>query len=232
MKDSNLEFLKDCSNEQLKTLVDILVFDKNGKKRYTESLSATKKFAECYPNNLKSLVPEIINEFQRFGGNSIANWLRGHGVPYREILVDVCGVLKVDFNKNASTETIEGALLRTIAINTISKMSDSDIESMGNNLTRDELTKAIYSGGGPIMTFFTSLIVATLTRQVGAQGFKLFGRSLLSRAAVAAVPFLNAIAGIWTIADITSPAYRVTIPFTVTVAFIRFQMNASEEQFV
>ena len=41
MNNSDLSFLTDCSNEQLRLLADVLVFDpKDHKKRYTERLSA------------------------------------------------------------------------------------------------------------------------------------------------------------------------------------------------
>lgn len=91
MNNSDLSFLTDCSNEQLRLLADVLVFDpKDHKKRYTERLSARASYAVYYPHDMKKLLPEIVDEYQRFGGNTIANIIRGHGVPYREILKDVC----------------------------------------------------------------------------------------------------------------------------------------------
>lgn len=100
MNNSDLSFLTDCSNEQLRLLADVLVFDpKDHKKRYTERLSARASYAVYYPHDMKKLLPEIVDEYQRFGGNTIANIIRGHGVPYREILKDVCktvGIAKSD----------------------------------------------------------------------------------------------------------------------------------------
>ena len=88
--DLDLEFLKDVPNEGLKKIVDILVYDpKDGKKRRSESISDTKLFTNNYPNNLDDMINEIIHELQLFGGESITNFFRGHGVKYREILTDI-----------------------------------------------------------------------------------------------------------------------------------------------
>ena len=80
MIDKDLEFLSECSNDKLLVLTDYLVFDKDGKKRLTESLSNTKEFVRNYPDNLKEILPQVIDEFQHFGGNSFMNLIRKHGV--------------------------------------------------------------------------------------------------------------------------------------------------------
>ena len=56
MNNSDLSFLTDCSNEQLRLLADVLVFDpKDHKKRYTERLSARASYAVYYPHDMKKL---------------------------------------------------------------------------------------------------------------------------------------------------------------------------------
>ena len=57
---------------------------------------------------------EIAHEFQLYGGDSFANFFRGYGVPYREILMDVCDKKKVNYNKNSSTERIEMYLIQKL----------------------------------------------------------------------------------------------------------------------
>ena len=89
--DKDLMFLYNCSNDDLKLLVDILIYDKDGNKRFTELLSVNEEFKKAYPTNIKSVLPMVIDELQCFGGNSFLNILRGHGVSYREILIKVCG---------------------------------------------------------------------------------------------------------------------------------------------
>ena len=229
MIDMDLEFLSECSNEQLKTLVDILVFDKDGNKRWTEGLSGTKAFNECYPNNLKPLVPAIINEFQLYGGNTIANKLRGHGVPYREILEDVCNRLKVNYNKKLSTELLEAELLKKVAVTVVEKMSEEDIKNFDKQLSKNRLLDAIMHGSNGMIMATTAIVVSQFTRQAGKGVLKLFGRILAPRLVAFAVPVLNVVAAAWTVFDIAAPAYRVTIPFTITTSFLRRQVDAGED---
>lgn len=229
MIDKDLLFLEDCTNEQLKSLVDILVFDKDGKKRYSESLSNTRAFNECYPNNLKPLIPAISNEIQLFGGNSILNFFRQHGVSYREILEDVCDRLKVNYNKKLSTELIEAELLRKVAVTVVEKMSEEDIKAFDANLDKTRLMDAVLNDRGGSVLAISAIVVSQFTKQIGTQVVKLFGKALATRLTAFAVPIINVLAIVWTAFDIASPAYRVTTPFTLTVAFIRKQMKTSPE---
>lgn len=229
MRDIDLRVLEDCTNEQLKSLVDILVFDKDGKTRFSESLSSTKAFKECYPDNLKLMVPAIINEFQLFGGNTIANIVRGHGVPYREILEDVCNRLKVNYNKKLSTELLETELLRKVAVTVVEKMSEEDIKAFDAKLDKTRLMNAVLNDAGGSVLAISALVISQFSKQVGTQVLKVFGQVLAARITAFAVPVLNAFAILLSVYDIASPAYRVTVPFTLTVAFIRKQMRTSSE---
>lgn len=229
MRDIDLQVLEDCTTEQLKSLVDILVFDKDGKTRFSESLSSTKAFKECYPDNLKLMVPAIINEFQLFGGNTIANIVRGHGVPYREILEDVCNRLKVNYNKKLSTELLETELLRKVAVTVVEKMSEEDIKAFDAKLDKTRLMNAVLNDAGGSVLAISALVISQFSKQVGTQVLKVFGQVLAARITAFAVPVLNAFAILLSVYDIASPAYRVTVPFTLTVAFIRKQMRTSSE---
>lgn len=231
MKDPDLIFLEDCDNEQLKTLIDIIVFDKDGKKRLTENISNTQKFIQNYDKNIKALIPEIVDEIQLFGGNTIANRLRGHGVFYREILEDVCNRMKVNYNKKLSTQLLEMELLRKVAMNAVDNMSDEDIKAFDENLNKDKLMNAVMAGNGPILTAITAIIVQQITRQTAKSGaMMLFGRVLAPRIVAFAVPVINALAVAWAIYDIAGPAYRVTIPFTITTAFLRRHLELKDSR--
>ncbi|MDE6557202.1 MAG: DUF3944 domain-containing protein [Duncaniella sp.] len=229
MLDKDLEFLNRATNEQLKTLVDILVFDKEGKKRLTETLSSTQKFSECYPDNLKPLIPSIVNEIQLFGGNTLVNIFRGHGVCYREILEDVCDRLKVNYNKKVSVELLESELLRKVAVTVIEKMTDEDIKKFDENLDKTRLLNAAIDGNGAAIMATIAVIVSQFGQQVGKGALLLFGRALAPRVMAYAVPVLQIAAVVWTPFDIASPAYRVTIPFTITTAFMRRQIEVASE---
>lgn len=90
MKDKDLDFLGHRSNEELQAIADILVYNKDGKVRKLETLTNRRSYRVNYPNNIVDVLPDIIDELQRCGGNKIRNLFRGHGVSYRELLVDVC----------------------------------------------------------------------------------------------------------------------------------------------
>ena len=230
MQDTDLLFLSKCDNNQLKALVDIIVFDNDGKKRYAEQLSNTKLFCENYPNSIKAFLPEIVNEIQLFGGNTIANMVRGHGVSYRVILEDVCDRLKVNYNKKLPTNLLEEELLRKVAVTVVEKMTEEDIKKFVENLDKTRLVDSLMSGNGAAMMTIIAIVVAQISKQAATKGaLLLFGRALSQRAIIVAVPVLNILAALWTVADIASPAYRVTIPFVLTTAFLRRQLEKPEE---
>lgn len=68
LKDKDLEFLEECSNEDLKVLADLLVYDKDNNPRYSETLSRTRLYKESYPNQLQKAWTEIAHEFQLYAG--------------------------------------------------------------------------------------------------------------------------------------------------------------------
>lgn len=126
MVDKDLDFLSKCSNEQLQLLTDFILYDKDGKKRYTEQLSKLDNFEDNYPDNIIELLPNIVDELQRFGGNTFFNIVRRHGICYRDILEDVCKKLKVNYNKNNSTELLEQYMLQKFLIMSVDKMTEED----------------------------------------------------------------------------------------------------------
>ncbi len=230
MQDPDLLFLSECDNDQLKTLVEILVFDKDGKKRITEQLSGTKAFNESYPQNIKAILPQIVKEIQLFGGNSLLNIIRGHGVPYRTILEDVSDRMKVNYNKKLSTPLLERELLRKVAVTVVEKMTEEDIRKYDENLDKKRFLNIIMSGNGAAIMTVIAVVVTQISKQAAARGaLMLFGRVLAPRAIAMAVPVLNVLATLFTIVDIAAPAYRVTVPFVLSTAFLRYQLESPSD---
>lgn len=234
MEDKDLDFLNKCSNVQLQLLADFILYDTNLKERFTEELSTTKGFKEYYPNNMVQLVPDIINELQRFGGNTFFNLFRGYGVPYREILESVCKQLDVSFNKNASTELIEHYLLQKFLLMSIDKMSEEDVHHLSEKLTKEVLKQqiGILKAGSPLFIKFTTMLVANLATKYGLkQAAGLVAKFAGGRAfAILAGPIGWALSGVWAAFDIAGPAYRVLIPCTITIAYLRSIYDKSEEE--
>lgn len=97
--DPDLNLLGQCSNEELQLLVSILTTDpRDGDTRWTEGLTSTPEYRLLAPDH-RRYWQLIAAELQRYGANTLASLVRlGQGVTYREILVDVCDKLDVNYN--------------------------------------------------------------------------------------------------------------------------------------
>lgn len=235
MIDKDLLFLENCGNDGLKLLADFLVYDNDGKKRISEELSSKKGYNEaCYSNDMHKAIPEIVYELQRYGGNTILNTFRGHGVPYREILENVCKKLNVPFNKASSTELIEHYLLQQFLIMSVDKMTEEDVHHLSDKLTKEAFKQQIelLKAGSPLFIKLTTILVAKLATQFGLkQAAGLVAKFAGGRAfAVLTGPIGWVLTSIWTAYDIAGPAYRVLIPCTITIAYLRSIQGKSEEE--
>lgn len=235
MIDKDLLFLTNCSNDELKLLADFLVYDKDGKRRHTEELSSTKAYNDAYhKNEMHRIIPEIVNELQRYGGNTFLNLLRGYGVPYREILVNVCKKLNVPFNKASSTELIEHYLLQKFLIMSVDKMTEEDVHQLSDKLTKEAFKQQIgmLKAGSPLFIKLTTILVAKLATQFGLkQAAGLVAKFAGGRAfALLTGPIGWVLTSIWTAYDIAGPAYRVLVPCTITIAYLRSIQGKSEDE--
>lgn len=237
LEDPDLEFLAKCSNEDLKVFADLLVYGDDDKPRISESLSKDRVYKENYPNNLQSAWKEIAHEFQLFGGNAIVNFVRGYGVPYREILMDVCDAKRVNYKKTASTERIEMYLIQKLMDDALDKMSDEQLQEILSDLKMDATKYAtkeaakdaiIMSCMSPaLISRIVGLVAATLIPRLAVGAAIGFG---LGRTAGLLIPVFNIVFGIWLLKDITGPAYRVTIPGVVLVIYMRRKLQSNEEE--
>lgn len=234
--DKDLMFLYNCSNDDLKLLVDILIYDKDGNKRFTELLSVNEEFKKAYPTNIKSVLPMVIDELQCFGGNSFLNILRGHGVSYREILIKVCKQYKVNFNKDSSAELLERYLLQKILFISVEKMTDEDVKHLGyvKTQTKDILLKNItnFHLADPLIIHMVTTVVAQIAKK---NGLKMLGGAAAKFAGGRAFALLTgpvgwALAGVFTCYDFAGPAYRVMIPATIAIAYLRIISNKTDDE--
>ena len=242
--DKDLEFLGTMKSEDLDILVSTLTHDKDGEKRLMEMLTISEVYKKHYPNHQKYL-GEIIDELQRFGGNTFANVFRDifgsyfgrSGVPYREILCDVCDKCKVNYNKNAKIERIEELLLQKIFEDSLEKMPKEELEKLSRELGLDKtrnignlakgnlatmiMQSAIQAGG--FASYKIALIVANaVAKQMLGRGLTLAANATLTRTiGVFAGPLGWALTALWTTWDFAGPAYRVTIPAVIQVAYLR-----------
>lgn len=227
LDDPDLMFLQECSNNDLKTFADLLVYDKDDKPRISEELSKTRTYKEFYPTEMKEVCKEIIHEFQRFGGDSIVNTFRGHGIPYREILKDVCARNKVNYNKNSSTERIEMCFVQRVLDETLEKMDNSELKEVAKDLQIDAtkynssnaLRDAIVMVG--LSPNFVSKIIAICTKAIVPRVGVALGGLAIGQALTKLVPIINIISWGLLLKEATGPAYRVTMPGVMMIIYMR-----------
>lgn len=230
--DPDLEFLGTLSSEELKDLVYLLTYDKDGETRWTEMLTSNEKYKAYYPEH-NQYWQEIAEELQYFGGNTFVNLARGHGVAYKEILCDVCDKMKVNYNKYSATKQIEQNLLMKILEDSLDKMSSEEIKKLATEMGLDNkqfTTKqamvsvfiAVFKAGGFKSYKLTLIVVNAVLKAIIGRGLTLAGNAALTRtAAILTGPIGWAITALWTAVDIAGAAYRVTIPAVIEIAYLR-----------
>lgn len=241
--DYELDFLKNCTQEELEPLVGAILgtddkgnIDRSG--RFSSELDKKPAFVKHFPDHTK-YVDEIIEEIQKYGGNTIANAVRGMGVSYHEVLCDVAKKMKVNFDPAQATQMIEDQLLAKVLKDAWEKMSEDErkklVEESGNvfGLTVGGLGAgaliAIFRAGGFKSYQVALIIVNAISKAILGHGLKFAGNIYLTRLlAVLAGPVGWILTGVWTAFDFASQAYRVTIPACIYIAALR-KMKENEK---
>lgn len=193
----------------------------------------------------------IAREIRAFGGNTLSNIYRDvrksipfgsvldkvlpdadTAVAYDEIVKDVASHLKVPFSKDADLLVVEDGILRKILRDSFEKMSAQEREAILKELNVSDLSllapatsAALIAAGrfGGFATYKLALVVANaVSKALLGRGLPLVMNAMLSRTVgVLLGPIGWAVTGLWTLADMASPAYRVTVPCVIQVAYMR-----------
>ncbi|WP_333715418.1 DUF3944 domain-containing protein [Pantoea eucrina] len=238
-EDEDLVFLSKCTDSDLNGLVECLIYDKDGETRWTEELSTTEAYKAYKPQHSRYW-REIAAEVQCFGGNTFATLIRGgKGVKYKEVLIDVCSKMKVNYNKNSSVETIEQCLLLKVLQDALEKMTSEELKEFASEigvkntsgLTPETLVTAfqvIFKAGGFKSYKLTLIIANSILKALIGRGLSFGGNILLTRTmAVLTGPIGWAITAAWTLIDVGGTAYRVTIPAVIQIAALRSKIANS-----
>lgn len=244
-QDTDLAFLQHCENDDLRVLCDILTFDHDGKIRYSESLSDSDSYLKCYPDNMRGMWQELACELQKFGGNSILNYIRdGQGPSYEKILRNVCKRMNVEnLDMNDTVEDIEQKLLITVSAKAIGQLGEEEIRSIMEECPIPVLE---YSKQGLVAALMTlrvvnqRLFVMVIRTVMNVTVEALVGRGVASACMGVFSRGMSALCGPfgwllltgWTVWDLMGPAYRVTIPAVIQVAYMRVKylyMSDSKE---
>ncbi|EGR1976271.1 DUF3944 domain-containing protein [Vibrio parahaemolyticus] len=236
--------LQYASNDMLEVLVQYLTKNPKGQKRFTEQLTIHPEFVAAN-GDLTKAWRAIAAEIQYYGGDSVANMVRRKGTLYRDILKYVCKKQKVkaDF-KNDPVVDIEKKLISKLFEDMWEKLDSKQRELIAQELELDttktgpetirEILKQLDSSNHNNTVYSVSMILASsyassLLGSLGAlssRTFLMFGSARV--APVFAGPIGIALAAYFTLASVTGPAYRITLPCVVQIAAMRQQMLKPE----
>jgi len=153
-------------------------------------------------------------------------------IDYAEIVKDIADKLNANYSKNDSVVSIETAIIYKVLDDAFSEMSPEEkkefLDELGVSelgLVKQGLVTALLAAAkfGKFKTFKLTLIVANaISKAILGKGLTFAGnRMLMKGLKVAMGPVGWVITGIWTVADMSSPAYRVTLPCVIQIAFMR-----------
>ncbi|ADU85569.1 YaaW family protein [Helicobacter pylori] len=242
--DSDLEFLKQLSSNDLKDLFDVLVYDEYGETRNTEELTVSTEYKR-YGRDYAKYPMRIAEELQCYGGNSLMNFFRNEGVLYKEILCDVCDHLKVSYNEKSATSLIENNMLSKLLKNSLEQMNESEIKELLHELGTPNIDKMIGENKqvliASVLTLFKAsgshsyplaiaVADAMVTKTLGHGLSSVVGKVALKKTlGILAGPIGWVITGALVGINIAGPAYRVTVPACVLVATLRLKLKAERE---
>lgn len=229
-----VEVLTSADAEDLSILTDHITDKGDG--RLSLSSDTCKKLVDArvageFSAEIRALIGE---ELQRFGGNSLVNLMRGGtGVTYSEIARDVADHVKAKFPTKAECAEVEMAILLRVLEQAYEQMTEEEKKKLFEEFG------AFYKGEGAGPASMASLIAAIKLSGFGfyklaavvanAVAKALLGRGLGFGAAAAMMRGISVFAGpvgwaitaIWTAFDLASPAYRVTVPCVIQIAYMR-----------
>lgn len=225
--DKDLIFLQFSDWQDLELLANALICDSEGKEQWTGGLKKTLlKNSKMYPESKELLFKNswkaIASEIQLFGGDTFINMFRKQGVTYHEIIRDVAEKVGVDFRKDLAVNEIEEKILRKLfgQVTTLEDLPEinsklKDLGLLGFSSLFDSPIETIKNGvGGSTSSagnIFAGLNFITKTIKVN--------------------PLIALVTAPATAADISAPAYRVTIPAVCIIAMLRNKFEVNKEQF-
>ncbi len=253
------EILRTADKGDLDVLVDYITDSGEGRmsldKDVCARLSKVKREVAYAPEEVALIEQEI----RQFGGNTVANLFRNmrggigallgqdaspEAVSYDEIVRDVAEHLKVKCSKFAGTPEVEEGILSSLLVASFEKMTQQERESILSQLGVADAAdlaqrgaKAISAGiaaallGSVVAYRLSGMVAAASVQALLGRGLVMGATSIAARPiAVLVGPIGWAVTGAWALADMASPAYRVTVPCVVQVAYMRKKAQMGRPQ--
>lgn len=240
--DYDLQFLERCSNAELRTLCDYLTHDENGELRMSEQLTNSDIYLSCYPNKMKDMWQDIAMELQKFGGNSIINVFRhGRGPSYENIVYDACKKMGVkDVGNHDTAALMEQKLLHVLTEKVLESMTEDQIKTLMRELKIEKrcYTKQAVMGvlllarkiNQRLYLSIIDYIIRVATDLLVGRGVMNASMGLIRKADTVIEHCGWFLLGGWTIWELASPAYQVTVPAILQVAYLRLKYNPNQIQ--
>lgn len=196
----------------------------------------------------------IAQEILEFGGNTLSNALRkargmfagsfldsvlpnaAPTVSYSEIVRDVASHLGVKMPAECAVADVELVIVRKILGKAVEKMSDEEKQAVADELGLGSLPTGpgalalmIQTARlGGFATYKVAAIVANaVAKAILGRGLAFSANTMVAKGvSVALGPIGWAITAVWTLADLSSPAYRVTVPAVIQIAYMRNKIIA------
>ncbi|QIN62591.1 hypothetical protein SBC1_26070 [Caballeronia sp. SBC1] len=228
LKDSGdlAALLQAADVDDLDALVDYIT--DNGSGRVALAKEVRERFVTCKNarNYRESDRGAIASELLLFGGNTMANLFRGgKGVSYTELVGDVGTHLKATYAKGANAATIEEAILSKLYDDAVSKMTPEERQRYTADMDMfGDAKAAAHSAGFPVSRAYvmSAAVANAMASTLIGRGLPLSASVIASRSAGLFLgPFGIALSSVWTIAELASAAYRVTVPCVIQIAHIR-----------
>lgn len=236
--DDLVPLLRKCDNDELSTLVEYIT----QKGKITSELKKTNIYKKYNPEH-RCYADEIAAEIQKFGGNTLTNVVRrGKGVQYKEIVCDVADRLKVNYNKKQDVGFIETQICLKILEKSWEQMTDEEKRELLKDVS-DKYKKGKIPDALPVGAFqaiirhggFKSYQVALkitlnvasafakhiLKKKLSLEIMQIVAKFTTKGLKIFAGPIGWTVTTIWTVLDVASPAYRVTVPCVVHIAILR-----------
>ncbi|MDN8601171.1 acidic protein MsyB [Citrobacter enshiensis] len=232
LNDEDLDFLQHCSEEQLANFARLLTHNEKGKARLSGVLSHNELFKamEGHPEQHRRNWKLIAGELQHYGGDSIANKVRGHGKLYRAILLDVSKRLKLKADKEMSTFDIEQQLLENFLRNTWQKMDAGHkqefLQAVDARVSELEELLPLLMKDSQLAKGVSHLLSSQLSQILRTHAaMNVLGHGLLRGVGLGG-PVGAALNGV---KAVSGSAYRVTIPAVLQIACLRRVISVTQK---
>lgn len=226
------QLISEASTDDLGILADYITDKGKGRISLSSEVCNVLQQARTQGEFSPTARAYIAEELQRFGGNSFMNLFRGGaGVSYKEVLCDVAEHLKAEFRKTDDCGRIETAILTKLLVQSMQKMTTAEREEVLRDFGQPNmamgaagiagLTAAIV-GSAALRYRLGAMVADASVKALLGRGL-LFGASGTAGRGVGALlgPLGWAITAMWTVYDLASPAYRVTVPSVIQLAYMR-----------